>query len=168
MGSPKPKFCRSTWSGSIQPAPSRSPSRFPLSKMNEQQEPVPIAWLPLLHLEWGQKPPRLPQELAVLECCCIRAGRAPAWPAAGGAGRDPAGRERLWILGSAGKVPSLHHRGQTEGKSDFTSHFVGIIFFPLARFSQKLFGILSVCQSSCDFFYFSHFFFFFFFPKSFC
>lgn len=66
-----------------------------------------------------------------------------------------------------GKFPHFT-RGQTEGKRDFTSHFVGIIFFPLARFSQKLFGILSVCQSSCDFFISLTLLFFFFSPKSFC
>lgn len=34
VGSPKPKFCRTRWSGSIWLAPSRSPSRFPLGKIN--------------------------------------------------------------------------------------------------------------------------------------
>lgn len=66
-------------------------------------------------------------------------------PAPGEAGRGPG-------PGSAAKAAALRLGGQTGDKRGVTSWFVGLFFFPLARFSQKLVGILSVCQSSCDFF----------------
>lgn len=47
-------------------------------------------------------------------------------------------------------APTVLNGRATGGKREFTSLFIGYIVFSLGTFQPKT-GILSVCQSSCDF-----------------
>lgn len=129
VGSPKPKSCRSTWSGSIQPAPSRSPSRFPLGKINGQQEPAGITWLPLLHPEWGQNLPG-----------CHRSWQH--WNAAFGLAGDQRGRRQEGLAGTLqagrgsgsrdqqGKIPHSTTEGKLRAKGTLLLTLLELFFSP--------------------------------------
>lgn len=129
VGSPKPKSCRSTWSRSIQPAPSRSPSRFPLGKINGHQEPAGITWLPLLHPEWGQNLPG-----------CHRSWQR--WNAAFGLAGDQRGRRQEGLAGTLqagrgsgsrdqqGKIPHSTTEGKLRAKGTLLLTLLELFFSP--------------------------------------
>lgn len=77
-----------------------------------------------------------------------------------GAGRALSRRGETPAPGLSRGAPAVLNERETGGKREFTSLFIGYIFFSLSTFQPKT-GILSVCQSSCDFFISLSLFFFF-------
>lgn len=166
VGSPKPKFCRSTCSGSIWPDPSRSPSRFPLGKINGHQEPAPIT---------GSH-------------CCILSGdkTSRAVTGAGSAtmlhsgwqGTSVAGGRRGW-QGPCGQGEALDPAISMErsltppqranwGQKGFYFSLYWSCFFPLGTFQSKTLWDFERVPEQLRFFYFPRTFFFFFSLKSIC